>query len=113
MPTKALNINTASKKTAMKMVYIFTALLFVNVSFTGYAWSADRIELDNTAIVGTRELPKVLYIVPWKNTRLGTLAGVSENGSFEDGLVALDREVFQKEARYYDILYGSADTPVK
>jgi hypothetical protein len=71
--------------------------------------AADRIEMDDTAIVGTRELPKVLYIVPWKSTRLGTFAGVSESGSFEDGLVALDREVMQREAEYYDVLYGGAD----
>lgn len=88
-------------------------LAIITATLTGSVWSADRIQLDDTSIVGTRELPKVLYIVPWKSTRVGTLAGVSENGSFEDGLIALDREVFQKEAEYYDILYGSADTPVK
>lgn len=75
--------------------------------------AADRIKLDDTSIVGTRELPKVLYIVPWKSSRLGTFTGVSEGGSFEDGLVALDRDVMQREVKYYDILYGSAGTASK
>ena len=96
----------------MKIISIIFFILTVGL-FSQVAWSADRIELDDTSIVGTRELPKVLYIVPWKNTRLGTLAGVSENGSFDEGLVALDREVLQKEIEYYDILYQTADAAVK
>ena len=76
-------------------------------------WSADRIELDNTSIVGARELPKVLYIVPWKTVSQGEMTGESEGGSFDDGFTALDREVTQKEAKYYEILYGSADASGK
>ena len=33
----------------------------------------DRLELDTTDITGNRELPKVLYIVPWKRSDLGDL----------------------------------------
>lgn len=84
-------------------------VMFAFLVVSQFTLAADRIELDNTAIVGTRELPKVLYIVPWKETRLGTLAGVSENASFDDGLVALDRDVFQKQTEYYDILYGDVE----
>jgi hypothetical protein len=96
----------------MKMLKIIVIVLVTGFQMQA-VWSADRIELDDTSIVGTRELPKVLYIVPWKNTRLGTLAGVSENGSFDEGLVALDREVLQKEIEYYDILYRSEEIAVK
>src|SRR5262245_30351980 len=32
--------------------------------------TVDRMELDATAITGNRELPKVLYIVPWKKADL-------------------------------------------
>ena len=28
--------------------------------------AVDRADLDATQIIGSRELPKVLYIVPWK-----------------------------------------------
>jgi hypothetical protein len=87
--------------------------IFMLLGSMQYAGAADRIDLDGASIVGTRELPKVLYIVPWKETRLGTLAGVSENASFDDGLVALDRDVFQKQTEYYDILYGDVDTQGK
>ena len=35
----------------------------------------DRLELDATDITGNRELPKVLYIVPWKRSDLGDVSG--------------------------------------
>jgi len=74
---------------------------------TAPAYSADRLELEDTAIVGSRELPKVLYIVPWKESRMGTLAGVSEKGSFKDSMTVLDRDVFLRELKYFDVLHGS------
>ncbi len=31
------------------------------------ALAQDRADIDRTQIIGNRELPKVLYIVPWKD----------------------------------------------
>jgi len=65
---------------------------------------ADRLELDPTDITGNRELPKVLYIVPWKRSDLGDLLGKPVNSLLDDVLQPLDRDVFQRENRYYDAL---------
>ncbi len=35
----------------------------------------DSLKLDATVITGNRELPKVLYIVPWKDSDFGDLTG--------------------------------------
>ena len=45
-----------------------TAALAVLLAVAGASPAAaqDRAELDRTQIIGNRELPKVLYIVPWK-----------------------------------------------
>ena len=85
------------------VVIIFIAL----VAISNQATSADRLELEDTSIVGSRELPKVLYIVPWKESRMGTLAGVSEKGSFKESMTVLDRDVFLRELKYFDVLHGS------
>ena len=37
------------------------------------AFGQDRAEIDPTKIIGNRELPKVLYIVPWKKPLPGFL----------------------------------------
>jgi hypothetical protein len=69
----------------------------------------DRIELDTTDITGNRELPKVLYIVPWKHSDLGDLVGKPVNSLLDEVLQPLDRDVFQRENRYYDALKPGQD----
>ncbi|WP_455365931.1 hypothetical protein [Kaarinaea lacus] len=86
---------------------VFFFIIVGLMVFSGQALSADRLELDDTAIIGSRELPKVLYIVPWKKSRIGTLAGVSEKGSFKESMTALDRDVFLRELDYYRVLNES------
>src|SRR5215469_14632993 len=73
---------------------------------------ADRIELDTTDITGNRELPKVLYIVPWKRSDLGDLVGRPANSLLDEVLAPVDRDVFKRENRYYDALTpDAAGTP--
>ena len=68
----------------------------------------DRIELDTTQITGNRELPKVLYIVPWKRSDLGDLVGKPPNSLLDEVLAPVDRDVFKRENRYYDALKPDA-----
>jgi hypothetical protein len=63
--------------------------------------ATDRIELDTTSITGNRELPKVMYIVPWKNSDLGDLVGKPVNSLLDEVLEPVDRDVFKRENRYY------------
>ncbi len=69
---------------------------------------ADRLELETTDITGNRELPKVLYIVPWKRSDLNDLTGKPPNSLLDEVLQPLDRDVFQRENRYYDALKPDA-----
>lgn len=69
----------------------------------------DRIELEATQITGNRELPRVLYIVPWKRSDLGDLAGKPVNSLVDEVLEPVDRDVFRRENRYYQAV--AADKP--
>jgi predicted lipid-binding transport protein (Tim44 family) len=68
------------------------------------AAGADRLNLDTTDVRGNRELPKVMYIVPWKHSDLGDLVGRPTNSLLDEVLQPLDRDVFRRENRYYDAL---------
>ena len=72
----------------------------------------DRLELDSTQITGNRELPKVLYIVPWKRSDLGDLVGKPVNSLLDEVLTPVDRDVFRRENRYYRALTPGADQGV-
>jgi len=39
----------------------------------------DRLQLDASAITGNQELPRVMYIVPWKESGIGELSGKPVN----------------------------------
>ena len=64
----------------------------------------DSLQLDTTQITGNRELPKVLYIVPWKRSDLGDLVGKPVNSLLDEVLAPVDRDVFKRQNRYYDAL---------
>ena len=44
----------------------------------------DRVELEASQITGNRELPRVLYIVPWKRSDLGDLTGKAKALNIEN-----------------------------
>jgi hypothetical protein len=71
----------------------------------------DRLELDTTQITGNRELPKVLYIVPWKRADLGDLVGKPVNSLLDEVLTPVDRDVFKRENRYYRALMPEGAAP--
>lgn len=73
--------------------------------------ASDRIELDTTEITGNRELPKVLYIVPWKRSDLGDMVGKPVNSLLDEVLQPVDRDVFQRENRYYRALTPPGAAP--
>lgn len=64
------------------------------------AAAQDRAELDRTPIVGNRELPKVLYIVPWKKPLPGDLSGRPAVSVLDEALAPIDRDVFRRQLQY-------------
>ena len=66
----------------------------------------DRLDLGTTSITGNQELPKVLYIVPWKRSDLGDLIGRPVNTLLDEVLAPVDREVFERHLSYYETLHG-------
>ena len=69
----------------------------------------DTLELGRTEITGNQELPKVLYIVPWKKSDPGDLMGRPVNTLIDEVLAPLDREEFVRQVEYYNELQGGKD----
>jgi hypothetical protein len=64
------------------------------------ALAQDRADIDRTQIIGNRELPKVLYIVPWKKPLQGDLSGRPPASVIDEVLAPVDRDVFRRQVRY-------------
>ena len=59
------------------------------------------LDLDATSVTGNRELPKVLYIVPWRKAELGDLTGRPIGSLLDETIEPIDPEVFQRQLSYY------------
>ena len=63
-------------------------------------FAQDRADIDKTQIIGNRELPKVLYIVPWKKPMPGDLSGRPVVSVLDEALAPVDRDVFRRQVQY-------------
>jgi hypothetical protein len=69
--------------------------------FAAAAFAESRIELEETKVQGASELPKVLYIVPWKKTDIDTKP-VKLNTMVDEVMSPVDRDVLQRQVQFYE-----------
>jgi hypothetical protein len=76
---------------------------------SGSGKAQDRLELDPTQITGNKELPRQMFVVPWKRPNLGEFTGRPPNSLLDEVLAPVDRDVFRRQNRYFAAL--KPDTP--
>jgi len=76
------------------------ASLLIAVTLAPVVRADDRADMDQTKIIGNRELPKVLYIVPWKKPDPTELNGRPMKSVLDEALAPIDRDVFRRQVRY-------------
>ena len=81
----------------MKLYSLLALTMLVNATTV---LAESRIELDETKVQGASELPKVLYIVPWKKTEMDTKP-VKLNTMVEEVMTPVDRDVLQRQVQFY------------
>jgi hypothetical protein len=64
------------------------------------AFAEDRAVIDDTKIIGNRELPKVIYIVPWRKPAPDDLSPRPLESVLDEALAPIDRDVFRRQVRY-------------
>jgi hypothetical protein len=90
----------------MMMTKIPIILLCSLILSSGSLLAEDRVELQGTSIVGNRELPKVLYIVPWKGSELPQLGELPMGNLIDEALSPLDRDEFRRQIDFFNTASG-------
>lgn len=90
---------------------LLVALIALVCAFATPAQAQDRADIDRTQIIGNRELPKVLYIVPWKKPLQGDLSGRPLGSVLDEALAPVDRDVFRRQVRYDGMTQARPATP--
>ena len=65
----------------------------------------DSRELEGISVIGNRELPQALVIVPWKAPEPGDLDGRPINSLIDEVLGPIDRDVHKRKVSYYEQYY--------
>jgi hypothetical protein len=64
-------------------------------------------ELSGISIIGNKEAPKSLYIVPWQNSEVGVATSLN-SGLLDDSMRPVDKEVFLRELDFYELSHGKS-----
>ena len=59
-------------------------------------------ELSGISIIGNKEAPKSLYIVPWQNSEVGVATSLN-SGLLDDSMAPIDKDVFLRELEFYQL----------
>ena len=89
----------------------FVAALLILALTTNTGHAQEKIEMELTVVKGNKELPKVLYIVPWKRLADGNIQQkLVLHSLFEDAFDPIEPHVFE---RYVDDYRNFADSQSK
>ncbi|MDY6979427.1 MAG: hypothetical protein SV201_06060 [Pseudomonadota bacterium] len=84
----------------MTKLIVIACLFFVSLGITT-AQEEEARTLSGISVVGNKEAPKSLYIVPWKSSEIGIETSLT-SGLMDESLRPVDKEVFQRQLDFYD-----------
>ena len=67
-----------------------------------HSYAEEVKELSGISIIGNKEAPKSLYIVPWKNSQVGVETSLT-SGLLDESDKLIDKEVFMRELEFYEL----------
>ena len=80
-----------------------TYIISLLVLIMPFASLAEEVkELSGISIIGNKEAPKSLYIVPWKNSQVGVETSLT-SGLLDESSKLIDKEVFMRELEFYEL----------
>jgi hypothetical protein len=87
---------------------INNTLIVAALLLTSYSVAAENEapgyapELEGIDVIGNRELPKALVIVPWKAPEPGDLDGSPLQSLIDEVLGPVDKDVHKRKVSYYE-----------
>jgi len=91
-------------KAILNTVMVWLILLPVAIA-EGKKVDTEVKQLSGISIIGNKEAPKSLYIVPWQNSEVGVATSLN-SGLLDDSMRPLDKDVFLRELNFYQLSHG-------
>lgn len=94
-------------KAILSVIFVFLTLQSV-VNAEESKVDTEVKELSGISIIGNKEAPKSLYIVPWQNSEVGVATSLN-SGLLDDSMRPVDKEVFLRELDFYELSHSRSD----
>jgi len=86
-------------KACLIFVLLHTAALNVHAE--------EKITMDSLQVIGNREMPNILYILPWQTAQLPTMVELPLSGLILDALQPVDRESILRRKYYQEVVLST------
>lgn len=90
------------RKLSLQLFVIFA------ISCSASANAQEKLEMKGTAITGNKELPRVLYIVPWKSVERFDISTPPISSIMDQKLTPIERTSFKRSIHYHDAIFAKA-----
>lgn len=103
-------------KTTHRQALIIAILVFAGMGLkplTSHAEEVQTLNVEGMTIYGQRELPKVMYIVPWKKMDTADIDKPMTGSLVADVLDTLNPDLFQRQVRYHDLMQNMVTSPAR
>ena len=87
----------------------FALILMLTLAYGPRLAAQDSLQLEGTAITGNKELPMVLYILPWKTVERFDIESPPIVSIMDQQLTPLDRATFKRTIHYHHAIYSTAE----
>jgi len=82
-----------------------TGTLIALSLLAGQTQAEIRLDLDATSIIGNREVPRIVYLLAWRDAPKGDILEQSLETKHNTEIGPIDRDVFQRKISYYELMY--------
>lgn len=90
---------------AMRRLTLGLMIASVALPLSAVAGSNPDMDMDGMSVIGNRELPKALFIVPWKDPAAALTPERPVNSLVDEALQPVDPEVFRRKLDYFDTVH--------
>lgn len=88
--------------------YLLAGTMTALLSLSGASASAEEpVDMKGISIIGSKESPKALFIVPWKDAESPLIPERPLNSLLNDMPKPIDPDVFRRQLQYFDQVHNS------
>ncbi|MGD8671994.1 MAG: hypothetical protein PVF07_05455 [Thiogranum sp.] len=86
-------------------LHLWLGLLLSLAGVAAPAAAAEKMDMEGMSVIGNRELPKALFIVPWKDPKAELTPERPVNSLVDEALQPVDPDVFRRKLDYFDTVH--------